>query len=135
MDDVNWTDVLWGGASSTQHDLSISGGTDKATYRLSVGYLYDQGTLQWGNNNNQRYNVRLSNSFKVTDRFTIESVMAASRQNQVSPTQIGSTLVHLFLSRVSLCLPLTVNRMHGEDNILRTGEPSWEEITGWLLLQ
>ena len=92
MDDVNWTDVLWGGASSTQHDLSISGGTDKATYRLSVGYLYDQGTLQWGNNNNQRYNVRLSNSFKVTDRFTIESVMAASRQNQVSPTQIGSTL-------------------------------------------
>ena len=26
MDDVNWTDVLWGGANSTQHDLSISGG-------------------------------------------------------------------------------------------------------------
>lgn len=29
MDDVNWTDVLWGGANSTQHDLSISGGLIK----------------------------------------------------------------------------------------------------------
>lgn len=92
MDDVNWTDVLWGSASSTQHDLSVSGGTDKATYRLSLGYLFDEGTLQWGNNTNQRYNVRLTNSFKVTDRLSIESVMSASRQNQVSPTQIGSTL-------------------------------------------
>ena len=114
--------------------MSISGGTDKATYRLSVGYLYDQGTLQWGNNNNQRYNVRLSNSFKVTDRFTIESVMAASRQNQVSPTQIGSTLGTSIPQPGFLCLHYG-NRMHGEDNILRTGEPSWEEITGWLLLQ
>lgn len=100
MDDVNWTDVLWGNAASTQHDLSISGGTDKATYRLSLGYLFDEGTLQWGNNTNQRFNVRLSNSFKVTDRLTIESVMSASRQNQVSPTQIGQHWVLQFLSRV-----------------------------------
>ena len=92
MDDVNWTDVLWGGASSTQHDLSISGGTDKASYRLSFGYLFDEGTLQWGENKNQRFNVRLSNSFKVTDRLTVESVISGSRQNQVAPTQIGSTL-------------------------------------------
>lgn len=92
MDDVNWTDVLWGGANSTQHDLSISGGTDKNTYRLSAGYLYDEGTLQWGNNSNERFNIRLSNSFKLTERFSVESVMSASRQNQVSPTQIGATL-------------------------------------------
>ena len=46
--DMNWTDVLWGNANSTQHDLSISGGSDKATYRLSLGYLYDQGTFAVG---------------------------------------------------------------------------------------
>ena len=45
--DMNWTDVLWGNANSTQHNLSLSGGTDKSSYRLSLGYLNDQGTLQW----------------------------------------------------------------------------------------
>lgn len=90
--DMNWTDVLWGPASSTQHDLSVAGGSEKATFRLSVGYLNDQGTLQWGNNSNERYNVRLANSLKVTDKFTIESNVAASRQHQVAPTQIGSVL-------------------------------------------
>lgn len=90
--DMNWTDVLWGNANSTQHDLSVSGGSDKVTYRLSLGYLNDQGTLQWGNNSNERYNVRLSNSFKLTDKFSIESNVSASRQHQVSPTQIKAVL-------------------------------------------
>ena len=30
--DVNWTDVMWGPANSTQHDLSFSGGNEKVTY-------------------------------------------------------------------------------------------------------
>ena len=68
--DMNWTDVLWGNATSTQHNLSVSGGSEKSTYRLSLGYLNDQGTLQWGNNSNERYNVRLFNSFKINNRIS-----------------------------------------------------------------
>ena len=90
--DMNWTDVLWGNANSTQHNLSLSGGTEKSSYRLSLGYLNDQGTLQWGNNSNERYNVRLSNSFKISNRVSLESNMAASRQHQVAPTQISAVL-------------------------------------------
>lgn len=90
--DMNWTDVLWGNASSTQHDLSISGGSEKSTYRLSLGYLFDEGTLQWGNNSNERFNIRLSNTFNITDKFSIDSNISASRQHQVAPTQIGSVL-------------------------------------------
>ena len=90
--DMNWTDVLWGNANSTQHNLSLSGGTDKSSYRLSLGYLNDQGTLQWGNNSNERYNVRLSNSFKISNRVSLDSNMAASRQHQVAPTQISAVL-------------------------------------------
>lgn len=90
--DMNWTDVLWGNANSTQHNLSLSGGTEKSSYRLSLGYLRDEGTLQWGNNSNERYNVRLFNNFKLSDRISLESNMATSRQYQVAPTQIGSVL-------------------------------------------
>lgn len=90
--DMNWTDALWGNANSTQHNLSFSGGTEKASYRLSLGYLNDQGTLQWGNNSNERYNVRLFNKLKISDRISLESSMAATRQHQVAPTQIGAVL-------------------------------------------
>lgn len=90
--DVNWNDVLWGNANSTQHDLSISGGSEKVNYRLSFRYLYDDSTLKVGNNSNQLYNIRFSNNFNVTERFSINSVIAASRRLQVAPTQIGSVL-------------------------------------------
>ncbi len=90
--DNNWSDVLWGGANSTQNDLSVSGGNEKSTYRLSLGYLNDDGVLKFGNNTNKRYNLRLTNDFQVSDRLSIESVIAYSRQNQVSPTMLGSSL-------------------------------------------
>ncbi|MBP1613638.1 MAG: vitamin B12/cobalamin outer rane transporter [Bacteroidetes bacterium] len=90
--DTNWSDILFGNSSSTQHDLAISGGTEKNLYRLSFGYLYDGSNLKWGNNNNQRYNFRLTNKLQVTDRFKVESVVAYNRQNQVAPSRIGETL-------------------------------------------
>lgn len=90
--DINWTDVLWGNANSTQHNLSVSGGSEKSSYRLSLGYLNDQSTLQWGNNSNERYNMRLFNSYKISNRVSLESNLSASRQHQVAPTQIGAVL-------------------------------------------
>ena len=90
--DNNWTDILWGGAGSTQNDLSISGRTEKAGYRISMGYMFDEGTLRWGNNTNKRYNFRLNSDFKVSDRLTIESVISFSNQRQVTPTMIGNAL-------------------------------------------
>lgn len=55
--DTDWQDVMWGDSWSTQHELSVSGGTDKNTYRFSLGYMYDDSNLKWGNNNNQRINL------------------------------------------------------------------------------
>ena len=91
-DTVDWLGSLFGNSLSTDHNLSISGGTEKASYRLSLGYMYDGSPLQYGNNNNQRYNFRLSNSVKLTDKLSLESVIAYNRQEQVSPTDIGSVL-------------------------------------------
>ena len=91
-DSVDWLGSLFGNSLSTDHNLSISGGTEKASYRLSLGYMYDGSPLQYGNNNNQRYNFRLSNSVKLTDKLTLESVISYNRQEQVSPTDISSVL-------------------------------------------
>lgn len=90
--DTNWTDVLFGDAGSTQHDLAISGGSEKLLYRLSLGYMFDDSNLKWGNNRNQRYNFRLTNKIKVTDWLNVESVIAYNRQDQVAPSRLDETL-------------------------------------------
>lgn len=72
--------------------MSISGGTERSFYRLSLRYLYDDSTLQYGNNNNNRYNFRLNNTFKLVDNLTLESSISYSRQEQVAPSMIGSVL-------------------------------------------
>lgn len=91
-DSVDWLGSLFGNSLSTDHNLSVSGGTEKSSYRLSLGYMYDGSPLQYGNNNNQRYNFRLSNSVKLTDKLKLESVISYNRQEQVSPTDISSVL-------------------------------------------
>ena len=90
--DNNWQKTLWGDATSTEHNLSISGGSDVATYRLSLGFMYDGSTLLWGNNNNKRYNLRLSNKFKLAKNFAITSDIAYNRQDQVAPSMIDDVL-------------------------------------------
>lgn len=90
--DTNWTDILFGPSTSTQHNLAISGGKTKNLYRLSLGYMYDDSNLQWGNNNNSRYNIRLNNTFQLSERIKLESTVAYNRQDQVIPSKIGNTL-------------------------------------------
>ncbi len=92
--EADWLGELFGSTWSTEHQLSVSGGTDKSSYRLSLGYNYDGSTLQYGDNNNQRYNFRLNNTFKFTDRLSLESSIAYSRQQQVAPTMISSALTN-----------------------------------------
>lgn len=90
--DNNWNDIMWGDAVSTSHELSISGGRQGATFRLSAGFMFDDSNLRWGKNNNKRYNLRLSNTFDLTDKLHLTSVIAYNRQEQVAPSQIAAAL-------------------------------------------
>ncbi len=90
--DTDWEDIMWGTAATTSHEISVSGGNEKSTYRLSGRYMYDGSNLKWGNNKNERYNLRLSNTFHFSKNFDLESVISYYRQDQVSPTQISQAL-------------------------------------------
>ena len=90
--DNDWQKTLWGDSWSTQHSLSLSGGNQSNMFRISLGYLYDGSTLQWGNNNNQRFNLRINDKLQVAKNFTLTTDIAYNRQDQVAPSQIGSVL-------------------------------------------
>ena len=94
--DVDWLGNLFGSSWSTEHNLSLSGGTDKSSFRLSLGYNYEGSPLQYGDNNNQRFSFRLNHNYKLTDRIKLESIIGYTRQEQVTPTQISSALTDTY---------------------------------------
>lgn len=56
---TDWNDLLFSDvAPQTQHDISISGGNEKTTYYISLGYLYQEGIFRSGDLNYNKYNLR-----------------------------------------------------------------------------
>ena len=60
---TDWYDQILRTAKVTNHQLSISGGGEKSTYNLSLGFLDQDGIVQ--KNNFKRYTARLQNDFQV----------------------------------------------------------------------
>ena len=90
--DVDWLGGLFGTAYNHEHNLSVSGGTDKNSYRISLGYNYDGSNLKYGDNSNKRFNVRFNDTYKFTDKLSLQSSIAYYRKEMVSPTLIGEAL-------------------------------------------
>lgn len=91
-DNADWLGSLFGSTWSTNHSLSLAGGNGRSAYRISGSFLYDGSTLQYGTNNNKRYNIRWNYSNKLNKIFTLESSIAYNRQEQVAPTLVASAL-------------------------------------------
>lgn len=90
--DVDWLGGLFGNTINQEHNLSISGGSEKNSFRISLGYNYDGSNLKYGNNSNKRFNFRLNDTYKITKRITLQSNIAYLRKEKVTPTQISAAL-------------------------------------------
>ncbi|WP_338392905.1 SusC/RagA family TonB-linked outer membrane protein [Fulvitalea axinellae] len=90
MIDNDWTDILWGSSWSQQHGITYSGTTDKTKYSLSVGYLKDEGMLNYGTNFSERYNARLNYEFKIGERLTLTPIVGLSYKKTERPNNLGS---------------------------------------------
>ncbi|MBC8154600.1 MAG: TonB-dependent receptor [Bacteroidetes bacterium] len=85
-------DVLWGSATSQEHQLSVSSRGERSGYRISLGYLNDGSLLQWGNNSNKRYNLRLVNDYQVSPKLKVESNISLEKNDIIQPANIGAVL-------------------------------------------
>ncbi|MBQ7420128.1 MAG: TonB-dependent receptor [Prevotella sp.] len=90
--DVDWLGGLFGNAYNQEHNLSVSGGSEKNSYRISLGYNYDGSNLKYGNNSNKRFNVRFNDTYKFTKDLSLQSSIAYYRKEQVTPTLISAAL-------------------------------------------
>lgn len=68
-----------------QHNISASGGTDKITYFMSLGYLNQQGLWKSNALNYKRYNFRSNVSAKVSNRLTAEMRISGTTDTKNAP--------------------------------------------------
>ncbi len=85
---TDWQAQIFNNALKISNDLSIMGGSDKATYFFSLGQMDQDGIVLKEISNYKKYNVRLNADFKVKDWLTIGEKMYFTQEKSIG---IGNT--------------------------------------------
>lgn len=84
------TDVLGDFLSETgfqqKHDFSASGGSENMSYRMSLGYVANDGVMVTNRDSYKRYNGRAFVSGKITDWLTVQSDITFSKSDKNMPS-------------------------------------------------
>lgn len=89
----DWFDVFFKDVSfSQQHNVGVSGGTEKSNYYVGLGYNQKNGLYNYGDDVYKRYNMRTNLSVNLTKWLTFNTRVSYSRAATNSPnTYSGKT--------------------------------------------
>jgi TonB-linked SusC/RagA family outer membrane protein len=76
---LDYLDLLMFNSMSQNHELSISGGDEKTSLNLSIGYMNDNGLLR--NDNMKRYNIKFGLDYKLTKKIKIGANAMLTRKD------------------------------------------------------
>ncbi len=76
---TNWYKTILRNAFEQNHNVSISGGTEKSTFLLNAGYLNDQGIII--DNIFKRLTLRLNNEYRFNDKLKFGMQSSYSNSN------------------------------------------------------
>ncbi|WP_339741191.1 SusC/RagA family TonB-linked outer membrane protein, partial [uncultured Sunxiuqinia sp.] len=74
-------------APQTMHNLNATGGNDKTTYYVGLGYQYQEGFFKSSDLKYNKYNVRSNITTKITDRLTLDLNLNLVMDQQDRPYQ------------------------------------------------
>ncbi|MCW3787659.1 SusC/RagA family TonB-linked outer membrane protein [Plebeiibacterium sediminum] len=66
-------DEMYGSSLSQQQNVSLSGSSEKSSYRISGGYLENRGLLQTAYDGKAQYNLRMNYDYEVTKWLKLET--------------------------------------------------------------
>ncbi len=131
---TNWQDLLFNdNAPIQQHDLSVSGASEKVNYYLSLGYFDQEGIVggNYGQSNYDRLTIRSNNQFNLLD--------ATKERNFLNKLDLGANLSYMRVHNTGVSdnstwgsplgsalylaptLPVTLTQLGYEDN----GDPRY----------
>lgn len=79
---TNWWKEVFSPAPITEHNIGLSGGSQDATFSSSIGYLNQQGTMDY--TYFKRLSARLNSRFTPHKRLTIGESLSVARSEQVA---------------------------------------------------
>lgn len=111
-----------------QHNISVSGGNDAATYYVSGRYFTQDGIYNSGNEKYDQFNIRTKGSVKVRPWLKMESSLDYGYRKSHQPTaQTGNSVT-----------PVNINRMINHQGfpmtLVTNPDGTWTEAavyTGW----
>ena len=83
---ANRIDELFATKVSHQHNLSVSGSTEKSDFRISAAYAKNRGNLAVADDEQTQMNFRLNNGYKLTDWFKLETGVSLVDATTDSPS-------------------------------------------------
>lgn len=85
---TDWYDaVMSSSAPQQQHNVSISGGSDKVDYFVNFGYMDQKGFLKSDDLDYHRYNVRSNINAQITKQLKLSARLAATIDQRERPYQ------------------------------------------------
>lgn len=82
----NRFDDLFGNSYSTQHNISVSGGTETSNFRISAGYDENVGGLKVADDSSNRYNFSLNYNVDISDRLSLNTNVSYFHRHISGPT-------------------------------------------------
>ncbi len=76
---TDWYDEVLKKGFFQNHNISLSGGSDKINYFFSAGYLTDEGIIR--TNAFKRLTIRNNNDYKISNNFKISTLISYSRSS------------------------------------------------------
>jgi TonB-dependent starch-binding outer membrane protein SusC len=86
---TDWQDLIFDDAAQrSQHEFSVSGGSDKSSFYMSFGLIDQEGIVTPEISSYLRRNIRLNSTHKVTSWLTVGQTLGYSREKNVG---LGNT--------------------------------------------
>ena len=87
---TDWFDGLFSNSIQHNHSISMSGGTDRSNYYVSVSAMFDPG---WAKQSKvERYTANLNTTYKVSKYVDVNLISNASFRKQQAPGTLSSEL-------------------------------------------
>lgn len=87
---TDWFDILFSNSISQNHSVSVSSGTDKAAYRVSLSLMNDPGWYK--QSKVERYTANVSANYNISKKLTLNFLTMASYRKQRAPGTLSQSI-------------------------------------------
>lgn len=122
--ETDWQDVLFRTGVSQNHHLSASGGTEKAQFSASLGYLDNQGIAI--TTDMKRYTLNVNGNYQINDKLNVFGIANYARSQDHQVPNISN-----IFARAMTLPPTTKYRF--EDGTLAPGQAASEANPEYIL--